>query len=264
MVENATPHNSLTHELQSDEAQFSARIGELGARCLTEQKPVWTDFLEPPQLEQAQAVLHWKTGTRYQSFGGYHQAERRRLVIYPDYYLAETIQPALACLEVTADGSPEFTHRDYLGALLNLGLRREKIGDLLVQNSSCQMICHPDLEEYIRLNLTRVGSHPVTVQPIEPEQLTPPTLRAKEIRSTVASLRLDAVAALGFGESRTKMAREIKADRVRVNWKPVKNPDQVVNPGDVISIRGRGRVIFQELSGRSKKGRQGIVLTRLI
>lgn len=264
MAERSVNGDVPKQEPQSVEQQFSARITELGERSLTEQKPVWTDFLEPPQLEQAQAVLGWKTGVRYQSFGGYHQAERRRLVIYPDYYLAETIQPKLAFLEITPGGLTELTHRDYLGALLNLGLKREKIGDLLIQKNGCQLICHPDLEDFIRLNLVRVGTHDVTVEPIEPEQLSPPTLREKEIRTTVASLRLDAVAALGFGESRTKMAREIKAERVRVNWKPVKSPDQLVNPGDIISIRGRGRVIFQALSGRSKKGRQGIVLTRLI
>lgn len=244
--------------------QFVSRISELAERSLRDQQPHWTDFLEPPELEQAQAVLGWKVGVRFQAYGGYHQSERRRLVVYPDFYLAETIEPALAFLKITPQIKTTLGHRDYLGALLSLGLKREKIGDILVSEEGCQVIVHPDLAEYIRFHLESVANSKVDIEFIEAEQLNPPNQREKEIRSTVASLRLDAIAALGFGESRTKMVREIKAERVKVNWKPVKNPDQLVNPGDIISMRGRGRVIFRELSGKSKKGRQGIVLTRLL
>jgi RNA-binding protein YlmH len=117
---------------------------------------------------------------------------------------------------------------------------------------------------FILNNLEKVASNRIQVAEIEPEQLNLPNVKEKEIRSTVASLRLDAIAALGFGESRTKMVREIKAERVKVNWKPVKNPDQTVNSGDIISMRGRGRVIFREITGTSKKGRLGVVLVRLL
>ena len=99
---------------------------------------------------------------------------------------------------------------------------------------------------------------------IEPEQLEVPPEREKEIRTTVASPRLDAVAADGFGASRTRMAREIRAGRVRVNWQPALHPDRLLQPGDVISIRGRGRVILAEMTGQTKKGRLGLVLKRLI
>lgn len=251
---------------EADLKRFTAHIAELTERSLREGQPQWTDFLEPPLREQAEAVCGWTAGVRFSSFGGYADSERRRLVIYPDYFISQTIEPAIACLAVTVPkaNAGDLTHRDYLGAILGLGLKREKLGDLLVGGDGCQVITLPELADFVRLNLTKVANCNVTVAVIDPEQLNIPNRREKTIRATVASLRLDAVAALGFGESRTRMAREIKAERVKVNWKPVTNPDTAVNPGDIIAIRGRGRVTFKELSGQSKKGRQGIVLTRLL
>jgi RNA-binding protein YlmH len=240
---------------------IAARIGDLIERSLQQQQPVWSDFLDPLQTGEAKAVLSWSSGARGQFYGGYSQAERCRMVCFPDYYISETIQPELAFLEIQP-AAAGLEHRDYLGALLALGLKREKIGDLMLTASGCQVVLVPELAEFIIINLQKVGSVAVKVTVIEAEQLSPAQQRTKEIRTTVASLRLDAVAALGFGESRTRMAREIRSERVKLNWRSVKAPDHLVNPGDIVSVKGRGRVLVRELTGRSKKGRTGIVLER--
>ena len=102
-------------------------------------------------------------------------------------------------------------------------------------------------------NWTHVGPHPVQVQLIDEEQLAVEPERIKEIRSTVASLRLDAVAAAGYGVSRTKLVREIKAERVKVNWQVIANPAHQVEAGDVISLRGRGRLVLHEVQGTAPR-----------
>lgn len=255
----------MTHSPHDPEVKiFTNKLHELAERALQTQEPQWTDFLDPSQRDQVQAVLSWSSGVRHLSFGGYSQSERRRVVIFPDYYISESIQPLLSFLEVTATGTG-LDHRDFLGAILSLGIKREKIGDLIVTpDSRCQFVLLPELTGFVRSNLTKVGNQHVTVTEIEAEQLTPATLREKLIRTTVASLRLDAVAAFGFGESRTKMAREIKAERLKLNWRVVNDPDLQVKPGDIISMRGRGRLVFQEQTGQSKKGRYGILLIRYL
>lgn len=254
----------LNHNNETERKRFLAQIQDLGERALKLQEPQWTDFLEPPDREQAQAVLGWNKGVRYHSIGGYAKAERRRLVIYPDYYIVETIQPALAFLEITVKNGELLSHRDYLGAILGLGIKREKLGDLLVNPKGCQLILVPELVDFLKTHLHKVANQPVELAEIDPEQLNPPEQREKIIKSTVASLRLDAIAGLGFGESRTKMVREIRSERVKVNWKVAKNPDAILEPGAVISIRGRGRVVFKEITGTSKKGRIGVVLVRML
>jgi RNA-binding protein YlmH len=247
-----------------NDKEFASRITHLAERSLKEQGPQWSDFLEPPEREQAQAVLSWVSGVRFNSYGGYPKAERRRLVVYPDYYIVETIEPALAYLEIKTNSQTLLTHRDYLGSLMGLGLKREKIGDLLAGDTSCQLVTVPELGEYIKYNLERIANQKATVQEIEPEQLNIPDLREKTIKSTVASLRLDAITSLGFSESRTRMAKEIKAGKIKVNWKVIADPDYQVNPGDIISFRGRGRMVFQEQTGQSKKGRLGVLLIRYL
>ena len=241
-----------------------AQVNDLAEKTLRDQEPQWTGFLEPPDREQVQAVLGWNPRVRFNSFGGYAKAERRRMVIYPDYYIVETIQPALSFLEIIVNSPEPLSHRDYLGAILSLGLKREKLGDLLIAPDRCQLVVVPELADFLKIHLQKVGNHSAELAEIDPEQLNPPQQREKVIRSTVASLRLDAIAGLGFGESRTKMVREIRSERVKVNWKIAKNPDTPLEPGAVISIRGRGRVIFKEITGTSKKGRIGIVLIRML
>jgi RNA-binding protein YlmH len=258
------PMSDEMTQTQAASKEFASRFTELAERSLREKEPQWSDFLEPPEREQAQAIMGWISGVRFNSFGGYAKAERRRLVVYPDYYIVETIEPALAYLEIQTKSQTPLTHRDYLGSLMGLGLKREKIGDLLVAENSCQLVVVPELTEYIRLNLERVGNQKAEIREIEGEQLNIPNLREKIVKSTVASLRLDAITALGFSESRTRMAKEIKAEKVKVNWKVISNPDFSVNPGDIISFRGHGRMLFQEQTGQSKKGRLGVLLIRYL
>jgi RNA-binding protein YlmH len=95
-------------------------------------------------------------------------------------------------------------------------------------------------------------------------EIAPREERIKEIRTTIASLRLDVVAAAGFGTSRSRMAEEIAADKVKVNWQDAKGASQAIKPGDVISMRGRGRVEVCEVLGQTKKGRTSILLKRFI
>ena len=99
---------------------------------------------------------------------------------------------------------------------------------------------------------------------MELDEIPPREQKVKEIRTTVASMRLDVIAAAGFGTSRSKMANEIDVDKVKVNWKDVKSSSQAIKEGDIISIRGRGRVEVAEVRGTTKKGRINLVLRRFI
>ena len=240
------------------------RLLDLGEKALSAESAHYADFLDPHQREVVTRELAVVPGLRCLYYGGYRRAERQRLVLAPDFLLLEAIDPRLAYLEIKPSDPAGLSHQDYLGSLLALGLRREKIGDLIVLPAVCQAVTTEEIAPYLQAELKRIGRVGAAVAAIEPEQLQVPPEREKEIRTTVASPRLDAVASDGFGVSRTRMAREIKAGRVRVNWQPALNPDRLVAAGDVISIRGRGRVVLEEISGQTKKGRFGLVLKRLI
>ena len=104
----------------------------------------------------------------------------------------------------------------------------------------------------------------VSVTPLDLTEIAPKEEKVKEIRTTVASLRLDAVASSGFSVSRTKLVSAVNAGLLQVNWQPAKGPAQEVKEGDVISMRGRGRMKVEQITGTSRKGRIGVYLKRFM
>lgn len=156
------------------------------------------------------------------------------------------------------------SHRDFLGAILGTGIKREMVGDILVAEDFAQVIVAAELKDYISLNLVQVHEVPVEVLEISAEDLVMPHSRVKEIRTTVPSMRIDAVASAGFGDSRSKISREIASEKVQINYKLVSNPSTRVEEGDLISIRGRGRIKVVEISGVSNRDRLKLLIHRYI
>ncbi len=253
----------LGHLRGEDEQILGRHVLDLARRAWETNRPQTTDFFDPYERKVVQSVLGSipEVGSVYQ--GGHKLAERARLVIYPQFYLTETIPPVLRVLEATGNFSfHEVTHGDYLGSILGTGLKRGKIGDLIVLTGGCQAIVASEVADYLLSNWAQVGRISIALREIDEEQLAVEPERIKEIKGTVASLRLDAVAAEGYGTSRSKMVREIKGERLKLNWKPVSNPALAISEGDVLSIRGRGRVVVSQVGGQTRKGRTTIVLHR--
>lgn len=253
----------LGHLQGENEEVIGSHVFDLARIAWESNRPQITDFYDPYERKVAQSVLGGMPEVGVIHQGGYKQAERARLVIYPQFYLMETIDSSLKVLE--AKGNFNFqkvVHGDYLGSILGTGLKRSKIGDLIILDDGCQAIVAAEVGDYLLSNWTQVHQVSVSVRQIDEEQLAIEPERIKEIRATVASLRLDAVAAEGYSTSRSKMTREIKAEKVKLNWKPVNNPALSIAQGDVLSIRGRGRVVVSEVGGTTRKGRTSIILHR--
>lgn len=252
----------LSHLDPETERPDGARIIDATVRALRDEVPVRTHFLDPHGLKVAAGVIESIPAASYRAYGGYPGAERRRLLVFPQFYLVELLEDPVSAIELESPGAG-LSHRDCLGAILGTGLKRDMVGDILVTGRGFQAVVAVESVEFLLHNLDRIGAHPVRAYEIDPERLEVEPERVREIKATVASLRLDAVAGAGFGASRTKMAREIKSERVKVNWAPVTSPSHTVSEGDVLSIRGRGRVIVEQVAGTTRKGRINILLKRL-
>lgn len=252
------------YRASGDEA-LASRLLDLADTVIRNRKYKASDFLDPYGFSIAETVTaHYEGRVGLQSAGGYESAERNKAVFISDEYLGKVDCP-LSVLSITWDSRYyRITHRDVLGALVGLGIEREMFGDILMKESGCQVIADPNLCTFIVTNLTTIGAANVSVREEELERIEPPEKKIKEIRTTVASLRLDVIAAAGFSVSRSKMADEITADKVKVNWQNAKNSSQTVKQGDIISMRGRGRVEVCEILGQTKKGRISIFLRRFI
>lgn len=214
-----------------------------------------TAFLDPRQLELAEAVLKKRADLSYTVYGGYPRAERNAFSIFPAQQ--KTVLPPIKAVKVNWKGDKdEISHRDLLGAVLGLGLKREQIGDIILfEDGGAAVFVEDEKADFICSNLLQVGRVMVTCEVTDPEQLSFSKDDGKDIKGTVASLRLDAVLSLGFGVSRSKVALLIKGGVVSVNWKPINSPSIQLNEGDQVSLKGRGRLLVDAVEGETRKGR---------
>ncbi len=246
-----TGRNPLTEGEKQWLLHFERKLEEL-----QQGKTLITDFLDPRQLELAEGVLQKNSGLAYTVYGGYPEAERNVLNICPAHQQPEL--PPVEAVQFNWSGDHKaLSHRDLLGAILSLGLRRDQVGDIifLQDGGAAAMISDSTRAGYICANLVRVGSLEVTCAVTKPDQLPLAEDDGREITGTVASLRLDSVLSLGFGISRSRVVLLVKGGLVRVNWRPVNSPSVQVKEGDQVSLKGRGRLLLSTVEGETRKGR---------
>lgn len=249
----------------SENKETLSRIIDQAEQAIRTWEPVATDFLSPPELFEAQAVFQRLSDIHTIANGGYPQAERQRLVIARTEIPLEGIPVPIAAISIAGNFLFDTAaHRDFLGSLLGTGLVRAKVGDVIVLGErGAQAIVVPELVEFLTTSLTQVRSVPVRTQPIEISELRVREPKKKEMTTVEASMRLDALASAGFGMSRSKMAEMITSGDVRVNWKPVTQASRTLQSGDLVAIRGKGRLEIGEMSV-TKKQRYRVQLTRLV
>ncbi|CEP66911.1 RNA-binding S4 domain [Moorella glycerini] len=245
------------------EGLFLAHLADLARQVRQRHTFRFTGFLDPAEQAIASAFFRQERDINFIFNGGYPEAERRIAIICPDYQDPATIESPLAVLVITwNERFHQPNHRDFLGAILATGLRREVIGDIITGNSRCQVIILAESGPFLANNLTSVGRAPVTTA-LEPlSGLEIPTPKTKVITATVASPRLDALLAAAFGLSRSKAVPLIKGGQVKVNWREETNPDCQLAAGDVLSLRGYGRAKVAALEGTTRKGRLNVKLER--
>lgn len=195
-------------------------------------------------------------------YGGYEEAERVIMMNLPDYAEIGHDNP-LTVLRVTKPaGGKELTHRDYLGSLLGLGLKRESFGDILVREDGADIIALKEIADFVLMNYVQAGRATISVTEFPIEELIVPEVKRTEVVDTVASLRLDNIVSSAFGLSRGKAAEAISKGLVFVNHVQMMKADSQIKEEDKIVLRGRGKACLKEIRGKSRKDRQYIVLEK--
>ncbi len=243
-----------------------AQFLDKSAQCQRSNFPCATAFLNPRQQTLAESLARQSACCPYVFFGAYPQAERCIAVFLPDW--AEPEQAGeyapLQALRATwpAQTNAVLTHRDFLGALMACGIRRDAVGDILIQPESCDFIVLETVAKFLLDNFRNAGRTSIQTARIALEEITPAQPKIRLIRDTVASLRLDAVAASGFSLSREKARELIRTGHAVVNNLPCEKPDRSVGEGDVISARGFGKFRIAAAGNLSRKGRIWVEIER--
>lgn len=235
-----------------------ARLLELAQNADRQGRCRFTPFLTPAEAELALAAGR-RAGVTAELDGGYEGAERRMARFCP---ALETPEPfPIATLQITWPHQDAPAHRDLLGALMGLGIRRDRTGDIVLQNGSAYVFVEVPLAGMILQSLTEAGRIRLTVTAVE-APAEPVAPEGEEERFTVQSPRLDAIVADGFHLSRGAAAELIEAGGVKLRHAPTLRPDARVEAGDAISVRGYGRLRIEAFGEPTRKGRLPVRLTR--
>lgn len=201
------------------------------------------------------------------AFGGYEDAERKMLCYLPDYLDEASLwdeDSPIVCLRATFYQGDHPSHRDFLGALMGCGISRECVGDICVGENSCDFFVTEEIAPYLLQNFTGAGRVKVRLSAIALQDASIPEPEVKEIRDTLASLRLDSAVASGFRIGRSLAAEYIAAGKAAIDGLPCEKPDKSVTEGMKISIRGLGKIKIQSVNGQTKKGRISVVIHRYV
>ena len=249
-----------------------SRARELKERAADNSMITSTNFLSPEE-RSAVSVIE-KENNKYVStfyYGGFPDAERTAAVFVPVFYEVSDIDSFMKdyaeenpfqLIECTKDKFTSMSHRDYLGSLMALGIKREMIGDIVVTENGCHFFAVKSIANYICENLKRTGRGSVNCKIIDIDSLPQSEDNGKTVFSSVASLRLDCVVAAAFSMSRTSAVEAINKGVVYVNSVLCYKTDFVLSVGSKIVLRGKGKAVIEEVTGQSKKGRMHILIKK--
>ena len=213
-----------------------------------------TDFLDPRQQQIASSIIGQGQDVHIQFSGGTINAERKRAFIYPSYIEPNIEDYQLVAFQVHyANKFVQLSHRDLLGSMMSLGLKREKFGDIYIQEENVQIVVASEISSYIEANLQNVGRASIRLESIPLSSLVIVNEEWIEKTITVSSLRLDVVLSEIYQLSRSKIAPFIENKRVKVNWKTVEQAAFQLEDGDYLSVRGLGRSKLICTLGKTKK-----------
>ena len=269
----------MTRREDKDMLLMEKRFVELSRLAYQREIITYSDFLNLNEQNILHSLPKDSLYTRVISFGGYEAAERQMVAFVPDaLYLRYGIidsQPqdsafyqkwefpftALVIAPQNRKFAENLSHRDYLGAILNLGIDRAKTGDIIQIQGDAVIFVHNDIASFVAEELTRVRHTTVKVSFVDnivfdfsPEY--------EEIRGTVASVRLDSLLPLAFSSSRSRLSGLIEGEKVFVNGKLITSNGYQVKEGDIISVRGMGKFRYDGAGGQTRKKRISVTIRK--
>lgn len=239
--------------------------------CNTRERLESTDFLDMYQVSLVENFLRKIQFKNYKLFGGYEEAERKILIIYPDKYDDNMIEKnynkllKVVRIKLSQEEHGNYSHRNYLGGIVKLGLKREKVGDIIVANEGADIITIGDFADILKQqlpSLTRFEKSDIEI--VELNNLNKKEVQKEVVKIIVPSLRLDNFVSDLARTSRSKAAQIIDQERVFINGQNETKASKQVKLNDVITIRGKGRFVVTGFEGTTRSGRTVVVIEKYV
>lgn len=214
-----------------------------------------TDFMNPYELKNFISILRGIDEICFRVCEYALAAERKQIQMYPCYLEEEHLNLPFRALRITVKQDRGLRHRDYLGSLLGLGIRREKTGDIYVHSGYADLIVEEGIADYIQMNLESVSKEKAWIEEVQIDKVKPAEDEYEQQIVYLASTRADAVIAEMFQMSRAKAQSLIAAECLRVDYELISSNSTELKEGALISLKGHGRGYFDEVLTTTRKGR---------
>ncbi len=245
----------------SQDSEWLSRCEDFEQSVLKYKSVRFSHFVSPHELAVFHTHYRLSPDVTFMAWGGSDDAERVILGFFPDFLTPDVKDFPITALKVSnVDG---MNHRDVLGSVLGLGIKREMVGDIYFDGDCAVIMCDNTAKDYILYNLKTVGRKNVEVTEVTEGEFSLKH-NFKILSVIVASLRLDAVVAAVAKMSRNDASKAITQDLVNVNFTVAQNPDKKLTEGDVISIRHHGRFVIESIAGETRKGRTVLEIKKYI
>ena len=231
--------------------------------------PLNSDFLTLEQQSMLTGFLRAHRSEGVFLFGGYEDAERKQVLVMPDYtgvadelsaynYFRENPdQCPMVILDVKIPAAEKgrLSHRDYLGALMGEGIKREKTGDIIVGEKGAQIVVAAELAEYLMQNFRQASRVSLTAKILPIFELNQLETRIKNEKFTISSPRIDNIVSSVFGISRKDAQEAVSRGKVFVDGVETVKADYFLKGGEKVVLRGRGKAVYLGEKGTTRKGK---------
>lgn len=248
------------------EEYLGKRIKELAEKSYQQSIYLHTNFLSLAEQSLYYSMERELSYAQGHLLGGHDYAERKVILFGSKDLFGYEGESPICCLHITPLApkfSEKLNHRDYLGSIMNLGIEREYLGDILVLDDGAYLFCIETMADYLEEQITKIRHTLVQAKRVDFEEIHYEP-KKKAVEGFVSSFRIDAIIALGFALSRKDAQTAITSKRVFINGKMAESTSKPVNEGDLISVRGLGKMEVAAFRGMSKKGRHSVLLERFI
>ena len=238
---------------------------------LKREKLEYTDFLDMYQIALVKSFFKKIEFNNYVLYGGFDNAERNILFIYPEKYNIDMVEKnyekVIKVIQINLGNEEigKYTHRNYLGGVIKIGIKREKVGDIIVSDEGADIIVKDEISKGLKnglSTLTRFENSKINI--IELENLRKQEIKVEELNIIVPSLRLDNFVSDLARTTRSKAVQIINSERVFINGQNETKSSKQIKLGDIITIRGKGRFIVKEFSGTTRSGRTVVKVDKYI
>lgn len=252
--------NSYYSSLPEDDRLLVSHLLDMIEICEKSYQPRFSYFLNEHEAMLAQSVMTEQKCEGYKLYGGYEEASRKILGIFPPYW-EDTDSFPISALTFKYREADKLSHRDFLGAFMSRQIKRNMLGDIIIESGTAIAFVHDSVKDTLVYEISKIGSVGVKIT----EDKNPVIQIEKsfiEKNGTVSSLRLDSIVSMATGISRERSAMLIKGGNVSVMYSVETSASYQLSEGDIFSVRGYGKFILHSVNGKTKKDRIHITVKK--